>query len=90
MYYPYFLAYMVSGFIISLVVLLWALRNGQFKDQERARFLPLEDKPATGPVRLSRIGRWQAVILVALACSGLVATGVAIVISLVVAGGPSG
>jgi cbb3-type cytochrome oxidase maturation protein len=90
MYYPYFLAYMISGFVISLVVLFWALRNGQFKDQQRARFLPLEDKPETGPARLSRMGRWQAVILVALACSGLVATAVAIVISLVVAGGSSG
>ena len=90
MYYPYFLAYMVSGFIISLVVLLWALRNGQFQDQERARFLPLEDEPVTGPAELSRMDRWQTVILVALACSGLVATGVAIVISLIVAGGSSG
>lgn len=90
MYYPYFLAYMVSGFVISLVVLFWALRHGQFKDQQRARFLPLEDKPVTGSARLSRIGRWHAVILVALACSGLVATAVAIVISLIVAGGSSG
>ena len=90
MYYPYFLAYMVSGFVISLVVLFWALRNGQFKDQQRARFLPLEDKPSTGPARLSRIGRWQAVILVCLACSGLVATAVAIMVSLIVAGGSSG
>jgi cbb3-type cytochrome oxidase maturation protein len=90
MYYPYFLTYMVSGFVISLVVLFWALRNGQFKDQQRARFLPLEDKPVAGPVRLSRIGRWQAIIMVALACSGLVATAVAIVISLIVAGGSSG
>ena len=89
MYYPYFLAYMVSGFVISLVVLLWALRNGQFKDQDRARFLPLEDKPVPGPAKLSRMGRWQTVILVALACSGLVATAAAIVISLIVAGGPS-
>jgi cbb3-type cytochrome oxidase maturation protein len=90
MYYPYFLTYMVSGFVISLVVLFWALRNGQFKDQQRARFLPLEGKPATGPARLSRIGRWHALILVALACSGLVASVVAVVLSLIFAGGFSG
>ena len=87
MYYPYFVAYMVSGFVISLVVLFWALRNGQFNDQKRARFLPLEDKPANGPARLSRIGRWQTIILVALACSGLVASVVAVVLSLMLAGG---
>ena len=86
MYYPYYLAYMVSGFVISLVVLFWALRNGQFKDQLRARFLPLENKPTTEPVRLSRMGRWQAVILLAMACSGLVASVVAVVLSLIAAG----
>ncbi|MBW2435232.1 MAG: cbb3-type cytochrome oxidase assembly protein CcoS, partial [Deltaproteobacteria bacterium] len=32
---------MAAGFIISLVVFFWALNNGQFKDQQRARFLPL-------------------------------------------------
>jgi len=90
MYYPYFLAYMASGFVISLVVLFWALRNGQFKDQQRARFLPLEDKPATGPARLSRMGRWQTLILVALACSGLVASVVAVVLSLISTGKFSG
>jgi cbb3-type cytochrome oxidase maturation protein len=90
MYYPYFLAYMTAGFVISVVVFFWALKKGQFKDQQRARFLPLEDKPATGPARLSRIGRWQAVILVALACSGLVASLVAVVLSLIFAGGSSG
>jgi cbb3-type cytochrome oxidase maturation protein len=87
MYYPYFIAYMASGFVISLIVLFWALRNGQFKDQKRARFLPLADKPATEPARLSRINRWQTIILVALACSGLVASVVAVVLSLILPGG---
>ena len=87
MYYPYFIAYMAAGFVISLVVFFWALNRGQFKDQQRARFLPLEDKPTTGPARLSRIGRLQTIILVALACSGLVVTAVAIVVSLILAGG---
>ena len=46
MYYPYFIAYMAIGFTISLVVFFWALNTGQFKDQQRARFIPLEsDRP---------------------------------------------
>jgi cbb3-type cytochrome oxidase maturation protein len=36
---------MVAGLVISLVVFFWALKNGQFKDQKRARFLPLEEQP---------------------------------------------
>jgi nitrogen fixation-related uncharacterized protein len=78
---------MAAGFVISLVVFFWALNRGQFKDQQRARFLPLEDRLAKGPVKMTRTGRWQAIILLAMACSGLVATAVAIVVSLIVAGG---
>jgi cbb3-type cytochrome oxidase maturation protein len=87
MYYPYFIAYMAAGFVISLVVFFWALNRGQFKDQQRARFLPLEDGLAKGPAKLTRAGRWQAIILLAMACSGLVATAAAIVFSLILAGG---
>ncbi|MBW2572007.1 MAG: cbb3-type cytochrome oxidase assembly protein CcoS [Deltaproteobacteria bacterium] len=44
MYFPYFITYIALGFAISLAVFFWALKNGQFKDQKRARFLPLEDE----------------------------------------------
>ena len=42
MYYTFFIIYLVVGFAATLWVFLWAVRNGQFKDQQRARFLPLE------------------------------------------------
>ena len=42
MYYPYFITYMTLGLVISLLVFFWAMKNGQFKDQERARFLALD------------------------------------------------
>ena len=87
MYFPFFLAYMAAGFVICLAVFFWALNRGQFRDQQRARFLPLEDKPSSGPVRLSKGGRVQSVILLAMACSGLVASIVAVVLSLMAAGG---
>ena len=45
MYYPYFITYIVVGFAVTLAVFFWALKNGQFRDQQRARFLPLEDEP---------------------------------------------
>lgn len=41
MIYLYFILYIVAGFIITLCLLFWALKNGQFRDQQRARFLPL-------------------------------------------------
>jgi cbb3-type cytochrome oxidase maturation protein len=65
---------MLAGFVISLVTFLWALNAGQFKDQKRARFLPLEGELETGPVQAPRYYRVKVFILFALACSGLVAT----------------
>jgi cbb3-type cytochrome oxidase maturation protein len=41
MYTPYFITYIVVGLALGLGAFAWALKSGQFKDQERARFLPL-------------------------------------------------
>ncbi len=68
MYYPYFIAYMAVGFIISLVVFFWALNTGQFRDQQRARFIPLEGERPTQSVRASRFARIQTIALFSLVC----------------------
>jgi cbb3-type cytochrome oxidase maturation protein len=68
MYYPYFIAYMAAGFVISIVVFLWALNSGQFNDQQRARFIPLENDLKTEPVKASRFARLEAVVLFSLVC----------------------
>ena len=79
MYYPYFIAYMAAGFIISLVVFFWALNNGQFKDQQRARFLPLQNDLQTKPAKVPRFARIQTFALLTLVCLCL-ASAVAVVI----------
>lgn len=86
MYYPYFLAYMVSGFVISLVVLFWALKNGQFKDQKRARFLPLEEGLEAEPVKVSKIGKIEAYALIVLASLGLFGTAATLIFTFVKGG----
>ena len=68
MYYPYFIAYMSAGFVISIMVFIWALNNGQFKDQQRARFIPLESDLQTEPVKASRFARIQTIALFSLVC----------------------
>ena len=75
MYYPYFLAYILAGFGISLLVFVWALGSGQFKDQERARFLPLEQGEEPQTSRLSRAARYEAYALALLVALGLLSTG---------------
>ena len=68
MYYPYFIAYMSAGFLISIVVFIWALNNGQFKDQQRARFIPLQNDPNPKPLQAARFARLQTVVLFSLVC----------------------
>ena len=86
MYYPYYLAYMLSGFVISLIVLLWALKNGQFKDQQRARFLPLEEGLEAEPVKVSKIGKIEAYALIVLASLGLFGSAATLIFSLLKGG----
>ena len=85
MYYPYFIAYMVAGFIISLVVFFWSLNNGQFKDQQRARFIPLENDPNSNPIKASRFARVQTIALFALVCICLSCSLAVITFSLIMA-----
>ncbi|MBW1836619.1 MAG: cbb3-type cytochrome oxidase assembly protein [Deltaproteobacteria bacterium] len=82
MYFPYFITYMVVGFIISLAVFFWALRNGQFKDQQRARFLPLEDEHETPIAKISTFKRYEAYALVLLSLAGLAASGAVLLFAL--------
>jgi nitrogen fixation-related uncharacterized protein len=71
MYYPYFITYMLLGFAASLIVFIWALNNNQFRDQQRARFLPLLGETTSEPVRASRVSRIELSVLFCLACIGL-------------------
>lgn len=75
---------MLAGFIISILVFFWALKTGQFKDQQRARFLPLDEegKPhhQAAPSRFYRIEVYGLVFLV---CAGLAASGALLVFSLI-------
>ncbi len=82
MYFPYFMAYMAAGLAFSLLALLWAIRHGQFKDQQRARYLPLDDEEESSPVRASKMGKGELYVLMTLALIGLLASGTVLVFSL--------
>lgn len=74
MYFPYFIAYILVGLAISLVAFFWALRNGQFQDQQRARYLPLRGDADGEPVKATRFSRLETIGLFILATAGLAAT----------------
>ena len=83
MYFPYYIAYMAAGFLISLAVFIWALNSGQFKDQQRARFLPLYNDPQDQPARLPRFARIQTFALLTLVCLCLASAAAVVIFSLI-------
>ena len=86
MYYLFFIIYMIIGFAITLCLFFWAVKNGQFRDQQRARFLPLLDEGDKPAVVVTRFNRYQAYVIFGLFISGLLASA-AIVIYALVRGG---
>jgi len=82
MYYPYFIAYMVAGFVIGLIVFFWALNRGQFNDQGRARFLALDQGDEPRATQISRTGRYEAYALGLLVSLGLLATSAVLVFAI--------
>jgi len=71
MYFPFFITYMLIGFGISGLVFFWALKNGQFSDQKRAAFLPLQHDTKSPRPMIRRIHRFEALVLITMACLGL-------------------
>jgi cbb3-type cytochrome oxidase maturation protein len=73
MYYPFFLIYLIVVFFLGLLAFFWALKTGQFRDQQRARYLPL-DEEGQQPVRqITRGAQLQSYILLGLVGFGLLA-----------------
>ena len=54
MVYLAWLSLVAVGIGISIMVFLWALKNGQFADQARARYLPLAEEGPLQPAEISR------------------------------------
>jgi cbb3-type cytochrome oxidase maturation protein len=82
MYFPYFITYISIGLVISIVVFIWAIKNGQFKDQQRARFLPLEDDSDGSDAKTTRISRYEIYALFILAIGGLGASAAVLIYSI--------
>lgn len=84
--YPFFTLYILVGIVISLLVGIWAVKNGQFKDQQRARFLALEDEPDTDG-ETTGVSPYEIYALWVLALVGLLISGAVLIFSLLTDGG---
>lgn len=86
MYFPYFITYILAGFVITALVFWWALKNDQFKNQDRARFLPLGDEPRAPLAAPSGIKRFEAYILLLFGMAGLLVSFSAVFFILITGG----
>jgi cbb3-type cytochrome oxidase maturation protein len=83
---PYYLPWIlliVASLWVSLAAFFWALKHGQFSDQERARYLPLRDEVILAPLpRPSKRTREVYALLVVLCMGvlGLLVTLIAVVL----------
>jgi len=78
-YYTLWAALIAASLWASLGGFLWAHRHGQFRDQDRARFLPLRGeqeplRPTRGPG-----ARWEAMVM-----TGIIATGASAILTVLV------
>jgi cbb3-type cytochrome oxidase maturation protein len=74
---------MALGLGVTLIVFFWALNSGQFKEQQRARYLPLHDAPDPPPAKPSRFIRIEIGILFVMAALGLSASAAVIIFALI-------
>jgi len=75
--YVAWLTLIAAGIGTSIIVFLWALKNGQFADQGRARYLPLGEEVPLRPVDVSkRLPRevYALIIIIALGILSIVST----------------
>lgn len=77
-YYTLYIIYIIVSTIIGVWGFCWALKNGQFRDQQRARFLPLREEDDSRGLEVSP-HRYQFHVFLGLVIFWLLITGVFVV-----------
>ncbi len=78
-YYFFWTLLIVASLWVSLGGFLWAYRRGQFRDQERARFMALRDEAAMQAPAGAGGARHEAFVVI-----GILAIGISAVITVLV------
>ena len=69
--YLVFILFIFSGLFFGVIVFLWALKSGQFKEQERARYLAIEDEREDPENGITRSDQLQSYVLLGLLLVGI-------------------
>jgi cbb3-type cytochrome oxidase maturation protein len=74
-YYTLYIIYIIVSTILGVWGFWWALKNGQFRDQQRARFLPLREEEESPRLEVNP-HRYHAAVFLGLIIFWLVVTGI--------------
>ena len=82
-YVLFFMLYLLAGICVCALVFCWAVKNGQFMDQQRARYLPLvgEDLSEEG---LGTVGKSHAMTVSILLILGFLGVQIVAVLYMVI------
>jgi cbb3-type cytochrome oxidase maturation protein len=69
--YLLFIIFIFSGLFFGIIVFLWALKSGQFKEQDRARYLAIEDDQEKPEDVVTRSTRLQSYVLIGFLLAGI-------------------
>jgi cbb3-type cytochrome oxidase maturation protein len=83
LYYVFWTMLIAASLWVSLGAFLWAHRHGQFRDQERARFLPLRGEPAPGIPAHKGGSRREAFVVCIILVLGFAAILTAVIVAFV-------
>ena len=81
MYYSSWLSLITISLGVSLIAFVWALRNGQFSDQGRARYIPLSSEPSLPALSEPAKRPWELYALMLIGLIGLAVISAAIALS---------
>ena len=82
MVYVAWLSLIAAGIGTSILVFLWALKNGQFADQGRARYLPLGEEMPLGSVEVSKRLPVEVYALIIIITLGILSIGSTITLTI--------
>jgi cbb3-type cytochrome oxidase maturation protein len=81
MYFPTWIILVTVSLGLSLAAFVWGLSSGQFSDQGRARYLPLQDEHPTPQAPTSWKTGAEIYVLFFVATMGLIGMVAAVVLS---------
>ncbi|HEX2966783.1 MAG TPA: hypothetical protein VHO84_13410 [Syntrophorhabdaceae bacterium] len=82
-YYLAWIVLLMTGLGVSLSLFVWAFRKGQFREQGRARYIPLRDEAGAfvpGTEKGARSESCIAVAILVIGLSGLIAVVVTLIL----------